>query len=125
MHLFIDDEKIWSTLSETGNPLERLDAVMDWAIFLSLLSDLFSRKDKVISRGGRPHLDYLMIFKVLLLQRLHNLPDDAMEYQLLARISSVPYTHPRAHETGRILVCRLLLANQTPIHLQLLSPTFV
>ncbi|WP_236578538.1 transposase, partial [Streptococcus suis] len=87
MHLFTDDEKILSKLSEKGNPLERLDAVMNWNIFLPLLSELFSRKDKVISRGGRPHLDYLMMFKVLLLQRLHNLSDDAMEYQLLDRIS--------------------------------------
>lgn len=87
MHLFTDDEKILSKLSEKGNPLERLDAVMDWNIFLPLLSELFSRKDKVISRGGRPHLDYLMMFKALLLQRLHNLSDDAMEYQLLDRIS--------------------------------------
>lgn len=28
-----------------------------------------------------------MMFKVLLLQRLHNLSDDAMEYQLLDRLS--------------------------------------
>lgn len=69
------------------NPLERLDAVMDWQLFLPLLSELFSRKNKVIGRGGRPHLDYLMMFKVLLLQRLHNLSDDAMEYQLLDRLS--------------------------------------
>ncbi len=41
MHLFIDDEKILSKLSEKGNPLERLDAVMDWTILLSLLSELF------------------------------------------------------------------------------------
>ncbi|HEL9630751.1 TPA: IS5 family transposase [Streptococcus suis] len=87
MHLFTDDEKILSKLSEKGNPLERLDAVMDWNIFLPLLSELFSRKDKVISRGGRLHLDYLMMFKVHLLQRLHNLSDDAMEYQLLDRLS--------------------------------------
>ncbi|MBO4127246.1 IS5/IS1182 family transposase, partial [Streptococcus suis] len=39
MHLFTDDEKILSKLSEKGNPLERLDAVMDWNIFLSLLSE--------------------------------------------------------------------------------------
>ena len=82
MHLFTDDEKILSKLTEKGNPLERLDAVMDWQLFLPLLSELFSRKNKVIGRGGRPHLDYLMMFKVLLLQRLHNLSDDAMEYQL-------------------------------------------
>ncbi len=87
MHLFTDDEKILSKLSEKGNPLERLDAIMEWNIFLPLLSELFSRKDKVISRGGRPHLDYLMMFKVLLLQRLHNLSDNAMGYQLLDRLS--------------------------------------
>lgn len=87
MNLFTDDEKILSKLAEKGNPLERLDAVMDWNLFLPLLSELFSRKDKVISRGGGPHLDYLMMFKVLLLQRLHNLSDDAMEYQLLDSLS--------------------------------------
>lgn len=57
MHLFTDDEKILSKLTEKGNPLERLDAVMDWQLFLPLLSELFSRKNKVIGRGGRPHLD--------------------------------------------------------------------
>ena len=62
MHLFTDDEKILSKLTEKGNPLERLDAVMDWQLFLPLLSELFSRKNKVIGRGGRPHLDYLMMF---------------------------------------------------------------
>ena len=87
MHLFTDDEEILSKLSEKGNPLERLDIVMDWNLFLPLLSELFSRKDKVISRGRRPHLDYFMMFKVLLLQYLHNLSDDAMEYQLLDRLS--------------------------------------
>ncbi|WP_436977285.1 hypothetical protein [Streptococcus suis] len=30
MYLFTDDEKILSKLSEKGNPLERLDAVMNW-----------------------------------------------------------------------------------------------
>ncbi|MFZ7334622.1 IS5/IS1182 family transposase, partial [Streptococcus pluranimalium] len=34
MHLFTDDEKILFKLSEKGNPLERLDAVMNWNIFL-------------------------------------------------------------------------------------------
>ena len=68
MHLFTDDEKILSKLAEKGNPLERLDAVMDCHLFLPLLSEF-------ISRGGRPHHDYLMMFKVLLLQRLHIVRD--------------------------------------------------
>ena len=55
--------------------------------FPPLISELFSRKDKVIKRGGRSHHDFMMMFKILLLQRLHNLSDDAMEYQLLDRLS--------------------------------------
>ena len=50
MHLFTDDDKILSKQKEKGNPLERLDAVMDWQLFLPLLSELFSRKNKVIGR---------------------------------------------------------------------------
>lgn len=83
MPLFTDDKKILSKLPEKGNPLERLDAVIDWKLFLPLLSELFIRDNKIFGHGGRPHLDGLMMFKVLLLQRLHNLFDDAMEYQLL------------------------------------------
>lgn len=43
MHLFTDDEIILEKLSEKGNPLERLDKVMDWTLFLPLLSKLFSK----------------------------------------------------------------------------------
>ena len=45
MHLFTDDEKILSKLTEKGNPLERLYAVMYWQIFLHLLSEYFSSKN--------------------------------------------------------------------------------
>ena len=65
--------------------MERLEC-MDWQLFLPLLSEFFSRKNKVIGRG-RPHLDYLMMFKVPFTSTLHNLSDDAMEYQLFDRLS--------------------------------------
>lgn len=87
MNLFTDDERILEKLSEKGNPLERLDKVMDWTLFRPLLSELFGKKEKVIGKGGRPPFDYLMMFKILLLQRLYNLSDDAMEYQLIDRLS--------------------------------------
>lgn len=48
MHLFTDDEKILSKLTEKGNPLERLDAVMDWQLFLPLLSELFLARIKLL-----------------------------------------------------------------------------
>ena len=37
--------------------------------------------------GGRPKYDEVMMFKILILQRMYNLSDDEMEYQLNDRIS--------------------------------------
>jgi IS5 family transposase len=37
--------------------------------------------------GGRPPFDYLLMFKILILQRYYNLSDDQMEYQILDRMS--------------------------------------
>ena len=87
MHLFIDDEAILAKLSEKGNPLEGLDKVIDWSQFQPVLTAIFSNTSRNRAKGGRPNLDFMMMFKVLLLQRLHNLSDDAMEYQLLDRLS--------------------------------------
>ena len=87
MRLFTDDEQLLSKLNAMGNPLERLDKVMNWALFTRVLNDIYAKPNKDKSKGGRPPHDFLMMFKVLLLQRLYNLSDDAMEYQLLDRLS--------------------------------------
>lgn len=87
MRLFSDDDQLLSKLSEKGNPLERLDRVMDWNQFHPILDCIFGNSKKIASKGGRPPYDFLMMFKILLLQRLHNLSDDAMEYQLLDHLS--------------------------------------
>ena len=87
MRLFTDDEQLLSKLKAMGNPLERLDKVMNWALFTRVLNDIYDKPNKDKSKGGRPPHDFLMMFKVLLLQRLYNLSDDAMEYQLLDRLS--------------------------------------
>ena len=87
MRLFSDDTELLNKLSEKGNPLERLDKAIDWQEFLPILTRIFANPTKNPSIGGRPHLDFLMMFKTLLLQRLNNLSDDAMEYQLLDRLS--------------------------------------
>jgi transposase, IS5 family len=46
------------------------------------LSEGFAKEEPAKGPGGRPPFDYLLRFKVLLLQTLYNLSDDAMEYQL-------------------------------------------
>ena len=41
------------------------------------------RKDK----RGRPHYNYVMMFKILILESIYQLSDDEMEYQILDRMS--------------------------------------
>jgi len=46
-----------------------------------------SFKKKPEGPGGRSPYDYVMMFKVLILQRLYNLSDEQMQYQILDRLS--------------------------------------
>lgn len=46
---------------------------------------LFPPVDK--SKGGRPRMDIVMMFKLLILQQLYNLGDQAMEFQIADRSS--------------------------------------
>ena len=87
MLLFSDDERLLEKLSQLGNQLERLDKTVNWTSFRPALNRIFGNKEKNPAKGGRPPYDYLMMFKILLLARLYNLSDEAMEYQLLDRLS--------------------------------------
>ena len=53
--------------------------------FRHKLNRIFKREPKV--PGGRPPYDYVMMFKILVLQRLYNLSDAQMQYQIMARLS--------------------------------------
>jgi IS5 family transposase len=77
--------KSYEKLSATGDPLERLNAVMDWKIFEQLIDKAFKRERK--SSAGRRPYNRLMMFKVLILQALYNLSDNRMEFQIRDRLS--------------------------------------
>ena len=49
------------------------------------LDAALGRKDR--SRGGRPPLDAVMMFKILVLQALYGLSDEQAEYQVRDRLS--------------------------------------
>ena len=59
--------------------------MIPWEIFRHQLKKCFAKEPK--GPGGRPAFDYLMMFKILILQRLYNLSDYQMQYQLLDRLS--------------------------------------
>jgi IS5 family transposase len=71
-------------LSQLGDCLERLK-IINWESFRPELQAATSKERK--SKAGRPPYDVVMLFKVLVLQRLYNLSDDQTEYQINDRIS--------------------------------------
>lgn len=72
-------------LSKLGDPLEELNKIIKWEIFLSDITRA-CRKEGT-GKGGRPPYDEIMMFKILVLQRLYNLSDDQTEYQINDRMS--------------------------------------
>jgi IS5 family transposase len=82
---FFDEQDRLEKLSKQGDPLEKLNAMVDWEMFRPKLKRFFKKEPK--GPGGRPPYDYVVMFKVLILQRLYNLSDAQMEYQLLDRLS--------------------------------------
>lgn len=80
-----DLENRYASLSEAGDPLERLDAVIDWEIFRPVLEKI-DDKDRKSAAGRKPTCRVLM-FKLLILQRLHNLSDERLQYQVTDRLS--------------------------------------
>lgn len=81
----------YAKLSEYGDPLERLNKLMDWKIFLPLINRAFEREKK--SAAGRKPFNRLMMFKVLVLQQLYNLSDPQTEYQIRDRLSFIRFLH--------------------------------
>jgi len=82
--LFDTDFRI-EKLIKLGDPLYRLSKGVDFEIFRVLLTDKLSKFAK--APGGRPPYDYVMMFKILILQRYFNLSDDQVEFQICDRIS--------------------------------------
>ncbi len=80
-----DLENRYASLSEAGDPLERLDAVIDWEIFRSILERIDDKERK--SAAGRKPTCRILMFKMLILQRLHNLSDERLQYQVTDRLS--------------------------------------
>lgn len=82
---FFDQDIRLSKLSALGDPLEKLSAGIDFDIFRGLLEAGLTKPVK--GKGGRPPYDYVLMFKILILQRYYNLSDDQTEYQINDRMS--------------------------------------
>jgi IS5 family transposase len=80
-----DWQNRFKKLDKNGDPLVKLNKVVPWNSFRSALEKLRSR-DKKSNAGAKPY-DVIVMFKILILQSLYNLSDEATEYQVLDRLS--------------------------------------
>ncbi|TAL56320.1 MAG: IS5 family transposase [Bacteroidetes bacterium] len=81
-----DEEFRLEKLSKQSDPLEKLQMHIDFEFFRKPLEKCFN-EDVDRSLGGRPAYDYVLMLKVLILQRYYNLSDDKTEYAILDRLS--------------------------------------
>ncbi len=93
---FFDAEDRLRWLSASGDPLERLRAVVDFEAFRAELEAALPRADR--SRGGRPPYDAVLMFRILVLQALYTLSDEQTEYQLRDRLSFMRFAGLALHD---------------------------
>lgn len=91
-----DSEETMDRLNSLGNPLEKLSRVVDFEMFREdLETGLY--KEKFTNVGAQPY-DYVLMFKILVLQRMYHLSDEQTEYQIRdAVVPRLPRPGQRRH----------------------------
>lgn len=82
---FFDLDERYQCLLENGDPLAKLAALIDFEAFRPKLATVPKRSDG--TKGGRPPYDPVLMFKILILQSLYTLSDDATEFQIRDSLS--------------------------------------
>ena len=81
-----DAENAAQKLSEIGNPLEKLDSVIDFEMFRSRLEEAMVNHNTKSNAGAKQD-DVVMMFKVMVLRQYYNLSYEQTEYQIIDRSS--------------------------------------
>jgi IS5 family transposase len=82
---FFDEADRLAKLTKLKDPLEALKQHIDFEIFRPQLEAVFNKEKK--SAAGRKPYDVVLMFKILILQRLYNLSDEQAEFQINDRHS--------------------------------------
>lgn len=98
MKSFFDEANRMEKISKIGDPLEILNKVIKWEMFRTILKNAVERKETT-KKGGRPSYDVVMMFKIVVLQRLYNLSDDQTEYQINDRRSFMRFLGLESYDT--------------------------
>ena len=76
---FFDRAERTAKLSQMGEPLVGLDERINWQAFWPDLTGVHEKERK--SNAGAGPIDVVLMFKLLVLQQLHNLSDDRIEHE--------------------------------------------
>ncbi|WP_321283843.1 IS5 family transposase [uncultured Vibrio sp.] len=82
---FFDLQERLHKIDKNGDPLTRLNQTINWEMFRPAIEKVRDKKRQ--SNVGPKGYDAVLLFKILILQSLYNLSDDATEYQILDRYS--------------------------------------
>lgn len=86
-HGLFDLEFRLEKIDSNGDPLRKLADMIDWEMFRAELESARDRDKERKSPAGRKPWDAVLMFKILILQSLYGLSDDAAEFQILDRLS--------------------------------------
>ncbi len=89
---FFDIQFRLDDLTKNGDPLVQLKDRVNWELFRPELERIREKERK--SAAGRKAFDVVLMFKILVLQSLYNLSDDAVEYQVRDRLSFMRFLGP-------------------------------
>jgi hypothetical protein len=76
-------------LNQKNNFLRRLNKTVPWQEFRPILEQVRQKPRK--SNAGRKSFDVVRMFKLLLLQKLYNISDEQLEYQVNDRLSFMQF----------------------------------
>ena len=83
-----DEENVLEKLTKLGDPLVLISKHIDFGLFKETILKYTGRSvDTAKPSKGRPSYDVVMMVKILFIQRLYNLSDEQIEFQILDRLS--------------------------------------
>lgn len=93
---FFDLDFRLEELEHAGDPLIKINEIINWEIFRSDLEKVYNKERK--SNAGRHHFDVVLMFKILILQALYNLSYESVEFQIRDRLSFMRFLNLALHD---------------------------
>ncbi|NEZ64354.1 IS5 family transposase [Leptolyngbyaceae cyanobacterium CCMR0082] len=94
---FWDFETRHQKLESKKDLLVSLNEMIPWDEFRGILESVYARPRK--RKAGRPPIDVIVMFKLLIVQQLYNIGDDELEYQVNDRLSFMRFLHLGLEDT--------------------------